>query len=79
MDRSLKNQVVDNDREVLDTARQALQRVGNAAQIREGGRTAMAALLSDPPDIAILDPMMPVHSDTELHLPVSWERDLPVA
>ena len=79
MDRSLKNQFVDNDREVLDTAPQALELVGNAAQTRKSGVTATAAFLSDRPDIAILDPMMPVRIHTERHLPVSWERDLPVA
>jgi CheY-like chemotaxis protein/phosphoribosyl 1,2-cyclic phosphodiesterase len=76
MDRSLKIHVVDDDREILDTVRQALELVGHTVQTSEDGSAAMAAFLADPPDIAILDLMMPGLDGAELCRRVRQQPEL---
>ncbi len=54
--------IVDDDREVLDSIEQALQAEGAMTQTCGDGNTAVRICESDPPELVVLDMMLPKRS-----------------
>ena len=54
--------IVDDDREVLDSIEQALQAEGAMTQTCGDGNTAVRICESDPPQLVVLDMMLPKRS-----------------
>lgn len=66
MESSLVIHVVDDDPEILDLVSTALSLVGHSVQVSRSGEEALVAMAAAPPDVAILDLMMPGMDGTEL-------------
>ncbi len=66
MDRALKIHVVDDDPEILETVRQALELLGHTVTTSNAGDKGLDAMLASPPDLALLDLMMPGLDGAEL-------------
>jgi two-component system, sensor histidine kinase and response regulator len=73
--------IVDDDPVSARLVRKYLQRAGHEVVIRSDGRSGLERALSDPPDLVILDVMMPVLDGLEvcrILRTVDVTRDLPV-
>ena len=70
--------LVDDDRNILTTLSIALQAEGFATRVYSDGEAALAALLSNPPDLAVFDIKMPRMSGMELLGKLREHSDLPV-
>ena len=70
--------LVDDDRNILTTLSIALQAEGFATRVYSDGATALAALIENPPDIAICDIKMPRMDGMELLRKLRVQSDLPV-
>jgi DNA-binding response OmpR family regulator len=51
--------VADDDRDIRDLVRFKLEQAGFQLQVFDDGTSALAAIEADPPDLAVLDVMMP--------------------
>ena len=70
--------LVDDDRNILTTLSIALQAEGFATRIYSDGEAALAALLQNPPDLAVFDIKMPRLDGMELLARLREKSDLPV-
>jgi len=70
--------LVDDDRNILTTVSIALQAEGYATRLYSDGETALAALLANPPDLAIFDIKMPKMDGMELLRRLRQQSPLPV-
>lgn len=70
--------LVDDDRNILTTVSIALQAEGFVTRLYSDGETALKALLSNPPDLAVFDIKMPKMDGMELLRKVRERTDLPV-
>ena len=70
--------LVDDDRNILTTLSIALQAEGYAVRIYSDGETALAALRSNPPDLAVFDIKMPRMDGMELLQKLRESSDIPV-
>ena len=70
--------LVDDDRNILTTLSIALQAEGYSTRIYSDGEAALAALLSNPPDLAVFDIKMPRMDGMELLQKLRARSDLPV-
>ena len=70
--------LVDDDRNILTTVSIALQAEGYVTRIYTDGETALAALLQNPPDLAVFDIKMPRMDGMELLQKLRETSDLPV-
>lgn len=70
--------LVDDDRNILTTLSIALQAEGFATRVYSDGTTALAALIKNPPDLAIFDIKMPRMDGIELLSRLREQSDLPV-
>ncbi len=70
--------LVDDDRNILTTVSIALQAEGYVTRIYSDGETALKALLSNPPDIAVFDIKMPKMDGMELLRRLREHSALPV-
>ncbi|HSV64800.1 MAG TPA: response regulator transcription factor [Mycobacteriales bacterium] len=59
MERAARVLVVDDDPTVSDVVRRYLERAGLAVEVCADGETALASALGDPPDLVVLDLMLP--------------------
>lgn len=66
MERTLAIHVVDDDPAILELVRTALELVGHTVRVSNNGAEALEAIAATPPDVAILDLMMPGMDGTEL-------------
>ena len=51
--------VVDDDSDILETLRFAFEQQGHAVTVEADGRSALVRAQQDPPDLAVLDVMLP--------------------
>ena len=70
--------LVDDDRNILTTVSIALQAEGFATRVYSDGEAALAALLGNPPDLAIFDIKMPKMDGMELLRRLREHSPLPV-
>ena len=70
--------LVDDDRNILATLSIALQAEGYSTRIYSDGEAALAALLQNPPDLAVFDIKMPRMDGMELLRRLRERSDLPV-
>ncbi len=70
--------LVDDDRNILTTLSIALQSEGYATRVYSDGEAALAALQSNPPDLAVFDIKMPRLDGMELLQRLRAKSDLPV-
>ncbi len=70
--------LVDDDRNILTTLSIALQAEGYATRVYSDGEAALAALQSNPPDLAVFDIKMPRMDGMELLRQLRAHSDLPV-
>lgn len=70
--------LVDDDRNILTTVSIALQAEGFATRVYSDGETALGALVSNPPDLAIFDIKMPKMDGMELLRRLREKSPLPV-
>ena len=70
--------LVDDDRNILTTLSIALQAEGYATRLYSDGEAALAALQSNPPDLAVFDIKMPRMDGMELLQRLRERSDLPV-
>ncbi|TMM48862.1 response regulator transcription factor [Qipengyuania marisflavi] len=70
--------LVDDDRNILTTVSIALQAEGYSTRVYSDGETALAALLQNPPDLAIFDIKMPKMDGMELLRRLREHSPLPV-
>ncbi len=70
--------LVDDDRNILTTVSIALQAEGFATRVYSDGEQALAALLDNPPDLAIFDIKMPKMDGMELLRRLREHSPLPV-
>lgn len=70
--------LVDDDRNILTTLSIALQAEGYATRVYSDGEAALAALLQNPPDLAVFDIKMPRMDGMELLQKLREASDLPV-
>lgn len=70
--------LVDDDRNILTTLSIALQAEGFATRVYSDGEAALAALRSNPPDLAVFDIKMPRMNGMELLQQLRATSDLPV-
>ena len=70
--------LVDDDRNILTTVAIALQAEGFATRVYSDGEAALAALLRDPPDLAVFDIKMPKMDGMELLRRLREQSPLPV-
>ncbi|WP_271077403.1 response regulator transcription factor [Aurantiacibacter sp. MUD61] len=70
--------LVDDDRNILTTLSIALQAEGYATRVYSDGEAALAALQSNPPDLAVFDIKMPRMDGMELLQKLRATSDLPV-
>ena len=70
--------LVDDDRNILTTLSIALQAEGYSTRVYSDGETALAALLSNPPDLAVFDIKMPRMDGMELLQRLREKSPLPV-
>ncbi|WP_082126482.1 response regulator transcription factor [Aurantiacibacter marinus] len=70
--------LVDDDRNILTTLSIALQAEGYATRVYSDGEAALAALQSNPPDLAVFDIKMPRMDGMELLQRLRADSDLPV-
>ncbi len=70
--------LVDDDRNVLTTLSIALQAEGYGVRVYSDGETALAALLDNPPDLAVFDIKMPRMDGMELLARLRQHSALPV-
>jgi two-component system response regulator ChvI len=70
--------LVDDDRNILTTLSIALQSEGYATRVYSDGEAALAALRSNPPDLAVFDIKMPRMDGLELLRRLRETSDLPV-
>jgi len=70
--------LVDDDRNILTTLSIALQAEGYATRVYSDGEAALAALQSNPPDLAVFDIKMPRMDGMELLQRLRAHSDLPV-
>ncbi len=70
--------LVDDDRNILATLSIALQAEGYATRVYSDGETALAALISNPPDLAVFDIKMPRMDGMELLARLRASSQLPV-
>jgi two-component system response regulator ChvI len=70
--------LVDDDRNILTTVSIALQAEGFATRLYSDGEAALAALLENPPDMAVFDIKMPRMDGMELLRRVRAHSPLPV-
>ena len=70
--------LVDDDRNILASLSIALQSEGFATRVYSDGETALAALLGDPPDLAVFDIKMPRMDGMELLARLREHSGLPV-
>ena len=70
--------LVDDDRNILTTLSIALQGEGYATRVYSDGEAALAALRSNPPDLAVFDIKMPRMDGLELLKKLRETSDLPV-
>ncbi len=70
--------LVDDDRNILTTVSIALQAEGFATRLYSDGEAALAALLEDPPDMAVFDIKMPHMDGMELLRRLRERSALPV-
>ena len=70
--------LVDDDRNILTTLSIALQAEGYATRVYSDGEAALAALLQNPPDLAVFDIKMPRMDGMELLQKLRESSDLPV-
>lgn len=70
--------LVDDDRNILTTLSIALQAEGFATRVYSDGEAALAALRSNPPDLAVFDIKMPRMNGMELLQQLRETSDLPV-
>ncbi len=70
--------LVDDDRNILTTLSIALQAEGFATRVYSDGETALAALATNPPDLAVFDIKMPRMDGMELLQRLRETTELPV-
>ncbi|HEY2173504.1 MAG TPA: response regulator transcription factor [Mycobacteriales bacterium] len=71
--------VVDDDETIATVVRDYLERAGHAAAYVSDGRTALKSIESDPPDLVVLDIMLPELDGLEICRQVRAARpDLPI-
>jgi len=73
--------VVDDEPDILELVRFSLAQAGFSVETAESGEEALAALHRSPPELAILDLMLPDRSGTEICREIRADRrlsDLPV-
>lgn len=70
--------LVDDDRNILTTVAIALQAEGFATRVYSDGEAALAALLREPPDLAVFDIKMPKMDGMELLRRLREHSPLPV-
>ncbi len=70
--------LVDDDRNILTTISIALQNEGYATRVYSDGTSALAALIENPPDLAVFDIKMPRMDGMELLRRLREKSDLPV-
>jgi two-component system response regulator ChvI len=70
--------LVDDDRNILATVSIALQAEGYATRVYSDGEAALAAIVDNPPDLAIFDIKMPRMDGMELLRRLRPKVDLPV-
>ena len=70
--------LVDDDRNILTTVSIALQAEGFATRLYSDGEAALAALIENPPDMAVFDIKMPRMDGMELLRRVRAHSALPV-
>ncbi|RJY10116.1 response regulator transcription factor [Aurantiacibacter aquimixticola] len=70
--------LVDDDRNILTTLSIALQAEGYATRVYSDGEAALAALQTNPPDLAVFDIKMPRMDGMELLQKLRATSDLPV-
>ena len=70
--------LVDDDRNILTTVSIALQAEGFDTRVYSDGEAALGALLSNPPDLAIVDIKMPKMDGMELLRRLREKSALPV-
>ena len=63
--------VVEDDRDIGDLVSRYLEKAGFAVELLSSGRDALRAIAERPPDLLILDLMLP-HVDG---LPATWDRE----
>ena len=77
-DRQRSIALVDDDRNILATLSIALQAEGYTTRIYSDGESALAALLSNPPDLAVFDIKMPRMDGMELLQRLRARSNVPV-
>lgn len=77
-DRQRSIALVDDDRNILATLSIALQAEGYATRVYSDGEAALAALVQNPPDLAVFDIKMPRMDGMELLRQLRARSDLPV-
>lgn len=73
--------VVDDDRDICDLVRHRLTIMGMEVQAHLDGKSGLEAILEDPPDLAIIDMLMPRMNGLDLTRAIRSNestRDLPV-
>ena len=70
--------IVDDDRDVLDSFNAALMAEGAETQTVDDGNAAVAACLADPPDLVVLDMMLPKRSGFLVLEKIKGHEDSPL-
>src|SRR5215813_8974756 len=70
--------IVDDDRDVLESINAALSAEGAETQLVEDGNAAVAACLDDPPDLVVLDMMLPKRSGFLVLEKIKGREDSPL-
>jgi len=70
--------IVDDDRDVLESINAALQSEGADTQTVEDGNAAVAACQEDPPDLVVLDMMLPKRSGFLVLEKIKGREDSPL-
>ena len=70
--------VVDDDRELCDLVREYLEGDGFEVEVRHDGESGLARALADPPDLLVLDVMLPGKNGFDVLREVRARSSLPV-
>src|SRR5687767_12377250 len=70
--------LVEDEQALADTVRYNLDREGYAVSLAEDGRRALQAFREEPPDLVILDLMLPEMSGLDVCRRIREESDVPI-